>query len=206
LVIFHSNLYCCCRTDKGVHALRNVCQIDVNRLDGQVIQPEVLRNGLNYFLDAKRSRIYISDVVNIRENFNARMEAKSRTYMYRILNHHRKSSSISHWSLFHQDLAWTVDKDLNMQAMIQASQYLLGEQDFASFRNARCQSKSSIRHIKSVEIYLNKQLISSQGEIVNKHQSQASNSQFLSLIVSTPYTVACLIHSASPMLMTRKKK
>lgn len=137
--------------------------------------PATLRHGLNYYLRPDKSRIYISDVSPEREDFMGRREATARTYMYRILNrppnpnamandgHLNSSVPASYWSLFQHDLAWTTSKRLNVDAMAQASQLLVGLKDFASFRNAKCQSKSSIKHMMDVSIYVNKVRVSGEG-------------------------------------------
>ncbi len=43
--------------------------------------------------------------------------------------------------------------------MHHAAQYLLGEQDFSSFRAAQCQSQTAFRHIDAIHVYRNKSFI-----------------------------------------------
>lgn len=205
----YSNFLSGSRTDAGVHALRNVCQVDISRPAsngsgdsegvGETIayDPEALKKGLNYYLNNFKSSIYITDVSVAPPTFSARADAQGRSYMYRILNHHyitrqpRPGSlmnSTSCWSLFHQDRAWTIDKRLDIAKMVEASQFLLGEQDFASFRNIGCQSKSTIRDLKSIDIYHNKRLITvndlhSAGWFDPSKASAQGAPEYLSLLV-----------------------
>ncbi|RYY83642.1 hypothetical protein EON63_10805, partial [archaeon] len=172
---------CVCRTDAGVHALRNVFQVDVSKKpvlgkslainsSEECYDPSSIKRGLNYYLRPDKSRIFITDVTPEREDFVARREASARTYMYRILNRPPSnnlipynesdrssggvfSSPASYWSLFQHDLAWTTSRHLHIDLMVQASQLLIGMKDFASFRNASCQSKSSVKHVTDVSIY-----------------------------------------------------
>jgi tRNA pseudouridine(38-40) synthase len=181
--------------------LRNVCQVDVSKLSTDstsnlsYYEPEALKNGLNFYIRSTKSLIYITDVAVASDTFHARAEATGRTYMYRILNHYsnrkhfdHKTNTNSCWSLFHQDRAWVLDKPLDITAMVEATKYLLGEQDFASFKNIGCQSKTSIRNVKSVEIYVNKQLVNGDNHSnLNQQQSfqhRINTPQYLSLLVS----------------------
>jgi tRNA pseudouridine(38-40) synthase len=157
--------YLISRTDAGVHALRNAFQVDIKGKcdpNGKASQlpPSSIKNGLNYFLECSRSLIYVQDVVAVDMNFNASSNAKSRTYMYRIMfpKERRKISTISgsirttDFSLFHQDRAWIIDRPLDIEAMNEACSVLIGEQDFSSFRNSGCQAKTPVRNVLSIDL------------------------------------------------------
>ena len=47
---------------------------------------------------------------------------------------------------------WHVHHELDVPAMTEAAQLLLGKHDFSSFRAQGCQAKSAVRIIKSIEV------------------------------------------------------
>ena len=53
-----------------------------------------------------------------------------------------------------------VKENLDLSAMRRASSYLLGENDFSSFRSSSCQSKTPYRNIHSIEVQKKGDLIS----------------------------------------------
>ncbi len=79
-------------------------------------------------------------------SFHARFAAVARTYRY-IINNSPVNSA-----LFHSLMSW-VREPLDEQAMDQATRYLLGEQDYTSFRGAGCQSRSSFRNVHSARVW-----------------------------------------------------
>ena len=143
------------RTDLGVHAVRNVFQCDFSIR----FHKDMIRGGLNHHIDRFKQEIVITDVNEVDAEFDARATAVGRTYMYRILCAHEGSSeNIRHnlrfkrGGLFHRDRAWSIHEELDTSAMHNAGQYLLGEQDFSSFRNSGCQSSTPYRNISHVQI------------------------------------------------------
>ncbi len=79
------------------------------------------------------------------DDFNARFSAKSRTYLYRILNRPMKS-------VLDHNRVWHVRQPLDVSLMNQAAEYLLGEHDFTSFRDSHCQAKSPIRTLDVLDV------------------------------------------------------
>jgi tRNA pseudouridine38-40 synthase len=76
--------------------------------------------------------------------FNSRFAATSRTYNYVIYNAQVSSPIFAKHSLW-ENRALDVDK------MNEASQYLLGKQDFSSFRSSQCQANTPFRTIQKAE-------------------------------------------------------
>jgi tRNA pseudouridine38-40 synthase len=68
------------RTDSGVHAKGQVAHFDL----AAPRDARAVRDGLNYFL--KPHPVSIIEAEAVEETFNARRDAKERTYLYRILN------------------------------------------------------------------------------------------------------------------------
>ena len=92
-------------------------------------------------------------VKNVSDDFHARFSAFKRTYKYIVLN--KKNTSI-----FYKNRTLHLKDKINLQIMKDASNYLIGEQDFSSFRSSGCQSKSPMREIYEINISKKKDLIS----------------------------------------------
>lgn len=78
-------VFCSSRTDAGVHALSNVCHVDVERISkrkpGEVLPPHeasVVRRAVNHFLQ-KEGDIMVIDVRSVPSDFHARYKARERT-------------------------------------------------------------------------------------------------------------------------------
>ena len=77
--------------------------------------------------------------------FHARYSARSRTYVYRLLNRAvRPALQAQHVGWFHLPL--------DVAAMRAAAAMLVGEHDFSAFRSSECQAKSPVRTILQLEI------------------------------------------------------
>ncbi|KAJ0035562.1 hypothetical protein Pint_25896 [Pistacia integerrima] len=141
-----------CMHDTGVHALSNVCHVDVERISkrkpGEVLpphEPTVVKKALNHFLQ-REGDIMVTDVRCIPPDFHARFKAQERTYFYRLL------SGPEPLSIFEKDRAWHVPEELDLHAMQEACKVLLGCHDFSSFRASGCQANSPIRTIDELHI------------------------------------------------------
>ncbi|CAL0309586.1 unnamed protein product [Lupinus luteus] len=140
------------RTDAGVHALSNVCHVDIERISkrkpGEVLpphEPDVVRRAVNHFLQ-RDSDVTIIDVRCVPSDFHARYKALERTYFYRLL------SGPEPLSTFEKDRAWHVPEELNIRAMQEACRVLVGHHDFSSFRASGCQAKSPIRTLDELGV------------------------------------------------------
>jgi tRNA pseudouridine38-40 synthase len=129
-------LICAGRTDAGVHAMEQVAHFESGAQRGN----RAWLLGSNCRLPRD---IRVKWVVPVDESFHARFSAVARSYRYIILNSGVPSA------LFHDKVSWEY-KPLNADKMHQASQVLIGEHDFSSFRAAGCQSKSSTRNIHQI--------------------------------------------------------
>jgi len=120
------------RTDAGVHALRQVVHIDLER----DWKPEVVRDALNAHLVPEP--IAVTSASLAPEGFHARFSAKRRRYLYRILNRVAPPS-------LDKGRVWHVKKPLDAGAMAVAAQTLIGHHDFTTFRDIDCQAKSPMK-------------------------------------------------------------
>ncbi len=133
------NLFVAGRTDAGVHALAQVCHFDMKRK----MKGDDVRKAINHFL--KGLKIVVIKAEEVDKSFNARMGAKKRHYLYRILN--RKSPAA-----VDSERVWHIRKKLDIKAMNKAAQVLIGKHDFTSFRDAECQAKSPIKTLDKIVV------------------------------------------------------
>ncbi|CAH9116906.1 unnamed protein product [Cuscuta epithymum] len=147
------SIFCSSRTDAGVHALSNVCHVDVERISkrkpDEVLpphEPEVVKRAVNHFLQKNEGDVTIIDVCSVAADFHARYKAQERKYFYRIL------CGPEPLSTFEKDRAWHVPEELDLLAMQQACRVLVGHHDFSSFRAAACQAKSPIRSLDELSV------------------------------------------------------
>lgn len=129
---------CAGRTDAGVHATEQVVHFDT--LAKRDERAWVF--GSNTRLPPSMRALWAYEVP---PDFSARRSATGRRYRYVIYNHPVRPG------LLRSQVTW-VYKKLDVQNMIGASKYWLGEHDFSSFRAAECQSRSPIRTLRSLQI------------------------------------------------------
>lgn len=132
------SVVCAGRTDTGVHALAQVVHFDTNSH-----RPEhAWVRGTNSFLPAA---VAVRWARPVPEGFHARFSAFARRYRYVLYNSSVRSAlDARRVGWFHAPLA--------LDAMKEAAAFLLGEQDFSSFRSAECQAKSPVKTLHSVSV------------------------------------------------------
>lgn len=129
---------CAGRTDTGVHATGQVVHFDAHN----VRELTAWTMGTNTLLPADVS-VHWAQTVDA--NFSARFSAVQRSYRYVIFNRRARSA-------LHQGrVSWVYD-DLDLAAMQQSAQALLGENDYSAFRSAACQAPHARRNIASIEL------------------------------------------------------
>ena len=130
------------RTDTGVHALGQVVHFDcgVERDSWSWVR------GLNSFLP---SDIVVNWAQPVDASFDARFSAFERSYVYALHVGPCRAPTVASRAGY---LMLTADKWLDIAAMQMASQCLLGEHDFSSFRSSECQSKTPIKTVYDIQI------------------------------------------------------
>ncbi len=128
------------RTDAGVHAYGQVANfhIDTKRT------PQEIMDYLNQYLPEDVAVITIEKVP---ERFHSRLNAKGKTYLYRVLN-----SSVPH--IFDRRYVYQVEQSLDIDSMQKAAEYLIGTHDFKAFTSTKKSKKSTVRTIESIHIEL----------------------------------------------------
>jgi len=122
------------RTDAGVHALGQVVSFRTSSQLG----PETFVGGLNYYLPRD---IAVRAAHRVGDTFNVRRDAVSREYSYYMLNSRTRSP-------MRRCFSYQVGGELDISAMNQACQRLIGEHDFSSFASAvGLEVKRTIRRV-----------------------------------------------------------
>jgi len=129
---------CAGRTDAGVHGMMQVVHFDTE-LNRDLFS---WVRGPNSFLPPD---IAVQWAREVPDSFHARASAQSRRYAYVLLE------SAVRPSVEAGRVGW-VFKPLNLAAMQAASQHLLGEHDFTSFRASACQALSPVKTLHRIDI------------------------------------------------------
>ncbi|HEX5649038.1 MAG TPA: tRNA pseudouridine(38-40) synthase TruA [Steroidobacteraceae bacterium] len=129
------------RTDAGVHALEMVAHFDTGA--ARALQAWVLGTNANAADD-----VTVLWAHPVPDAFDARRAAQARRYTYRILDRRLRPALERH------RVCW-VRTELDVAAMSEAAQALLGHHDFSSFRAAECQSSTPMRDLSGVAVERN---------------------------------------------------
>ena len=126
------------RTDAGVHACAQVAHFDTQA--DRPVRGWVL--GANSHLPPD---IAVNWAMEVEPSFHARHTALGRSYRYVMLRRATRPA------LLRDRVCWTRAK-LDVGAMHEAAQALVGEHDFTSFRSAECQSPTPMRHVDAISV------------------------------------------------------
>ena len=127
------------RTDSGVHALGQVAHVDLVR---DWPSDEVM-GALNHHL--KPNPIAVLSVEPVDDDFHARFSARERAYRYRIVNRRGRLA-------LEEGRAWWIAATLDVAAMNETAQVLVGHHDFTSFRATQCQAKSPEKTLDELSV------------------------------------------------------
>ncbi|MDP1724070.1 MAG: tRNA pseudouridine(38-40) synthase TruA [Alphaproteobacteria bacterium] len=127
------------RTDAGVHAFGQVAHCDLSK----EWDPHRLAMAINFYIRERPIRII--KTIKMDPDFHARFSAKSRCYLYRILNRAAPPG-------LDINKVWHVPQKLNIELMQEAANLLVGIHDFSTFRAKGCQARSPVRQLISLAI------------------------------------------------------
>lgn len=131
------------RTDAGVHAIGQVAHFDLD-YGVRDLTGFDLAKALNAHMRPQPISVVSAEIVA--DDFNARFDAINKLYRYRVLQ--RPS-----FPALEQGLVWHFKRKLDVAAMQEGANYLLGNHDFSTFRDSQCQAKSPIRTLDRLELY-----------------------------------------------------
>ena len=123
------------RTDTGVHALGNVVSVDV----GGGPPVERMAEALNTVLPDDVAAVSAEEA---QSTFHARHSATSRSYRYRIYRRHERSP-------FELRRSWWHPRRIDLDALAESADLLVGEHDFRAFTPTETQHEVFIRRVLS---------------------------------------------------------
>lgn len=127
------------RTDSGVSAEKQIFTF----LSSKVLELQTIVNGLNFYLPED---VAVRGAWEVETNFSARYNAKSRTYIYNMIN-----TTVP--PVLERKRVYWVRRALKLELMQQAAALLLGERDFAAFQSGRKGTlRNTVRHMYRAEI------------------------------------------------------
>ena len=127
------------RTDAGVHAKGQVANF---HCESAMKCQEILLK-LRLYLPED---IGIYSCKEVSPRFHARLNAKEKTYCYRIWNSNAPC-------VFDRRFVAVMPETLDMDVMRRAAEKLLGEHDFSAFCGNAKMKKSTVRYIRSIDIH-----------------------------------------------------
>ena len=126
------------RTDAGVHARGQVANFHCE----SAMAPEEILTNLRRYLPED---IGIYSCKEVSTRFHARLNAKEKTYCYRIWNSDAPC-------VFERRFVTVMPEALDVEAMERAADFLLGQHDFSAFCGNAKMKKSTVRLLRAVEI------------------------------------------------------
>lgn len=126
------------RTDAGAHAVGQVANF---HCESALPAGEILMQLRRYLPED----IGIYSCQEVHPRFHARLNAKTKTYRYRIWNSTEPC-------VFQRRYVTVISETLDVTAMKRAAEYFIGEHDFSAFCAAKGKKKSSVRKICRFEI------------------------------------------------------
>lgn len=124
------------RTDAGVHAEAQIAHMDVSEKHAHIDWQRAFNAQLS-------SDIAVLECQRVHDTFHARFDAIKKQYTYRLWGYRRVTPPQL------APMVWSPGA-LNVIAMIEAAQHLMGTHDFASFQNAGTDISSTIRTISAI--------------------------------------------------------
>lgn len=127
------------RTDAGVHGLGQVAHCDMEKN----WDPFRLSEALNHHL--KPAPVAIVDCAKVADDWHARFSAVERRYLFRIL---MRRAPATHDA----GQVWQINHRLDVDAMQQGADRLIGNHDFTTFRSSICQAESPVKTLDELRI------------------------------------------------------
>lgn len=123
------------RTDAGTHAMNQVVNFHCN---SDMTCDEILRSLRQYLPED----IGVYACKNVSERFHARLNAKTKTYRYRIWNSQKPC-------VFDRKYVYIDTREFDLENMQKAAEIYLGTHNFSAFCSNKNMKKSTIRAIHS---------------------------------------------------------
>ena len=126
------------RTDAGTHAKLQIANVHCN---SQMPCEEILKELRRYLPED----IGIYSCRNVSPRFHARLNAKTKTYLYRVWNSPEPI-------VFERKYVWQNSGEFDVDVMQRAAEYFIGIHDFSAFCANKNMKKSTERYIHSISV------------------------------------------------------
>ena len=126
------------RTDAGTHAFGQVANFHCN----SEMSCDKILQGLREYLPED---IGVYSCKNVSERFHARLNAKTKTYRYRIWNSMEQC-------VFDRKYVYIEPTYFDVDALYNAAQEFVGTHDFSAFCGNKNMKKSTVRHIHTFDV------------------------------------------------------
>ncbi|MCC5991033.1 MAG: tRNA pseudouridine(38-40) synthase TruA [Rhodobacteraceae bacterium] len=127
------------RTDTGVHATGQVAHCDMRR----DWDPFRLMEALNHHL--RPAPVAVLACAQVDDSFHARFSALERRYLFRLLSRRAPPTLAA-------GQVWHIRRGLDLAAMQQGAQHLIGQHDFTTFRASQCQAASAVKTLDALTV------------------------------------------------------
>ncbi|XP_037973651.2 tRNA pseudouridine synthase-like 1 [Plutella xylostella] len=158
----YPNLLLSSRTDGGVHALNATAHFDLETSESNIYNPADITFRVNKYFFKNEICVSVKNTIRVNDDFNARFNAKSRTYLYRLAilknNFPRPAENLSiasyipleEWKRCH----FLRIENFDIDRFREGAQEFLGIHDFTTFKkfDKETQTKHNRRSIHSIEI------------------------------------------------------
>lgn len=126
------------RTDAGVHAMGQVANFCMDT----TLSTEELRAKINSYLPTD---ILVVSLEPVSERFHSRLNAKRKTYVYRM-------AQPGYQNVFLRNYVTFLEEPVDVERMREAANLLLGEHDFKSFCTKKRMKKTTVRRMDAITI------------------------------------------------------
>ncbi|CAH2074644.1 unnamed protein product, partial [Iphiclides podalirius] len=166
----YPNLTLSSRTDGGVHAINASAHFDLERYGTNIYDPEHIVYELNKFFYKNEASIYIKKCLRVSDDFSARFNAISRTYLYRlaVLKQDIVLPEKSVISCYMPIEEWKKcyfirNHGFDIEKLKEGSKYMVGYHDFTTFKKADKLDvyKHNRREINAIEVRPGRPMVTS---------------------------------------------
>ena len=189
------NLIFAGRTDKGVHANKQVANFHIAKL---LVPIEKLALVINNSLHT--DEIYIHEATIVAKEFNSRFDAKVRLYRYQIKNF----SNDSYFDICDKNYFYHYRHFLEIQKLNSYFEKFLGYHDFTTFCSKKDESKNKKRTIYKIDLLEQKDILKiylyGNAFLRSMVRSIIGNTLFLYKNNQSPETITKLLKAKSPDL------
>jgi len=126
------------RTDAGVHARGMTAHFET----ASDLPLAAYREGVNRLLPPD---VAVREASEAADGFHARFDAQGKWYRYAIYSASVRSPLLGR-------RAWHLRSALDLEAMVRAARNFVGCHDFAAFRSAGCDARTTVREVFSVQL------------------------------------------------------